>query len=91
MTYSRTDWNQSAIVEALRAAGASVFITSGVRHGFPDLVVGFDNGNEKRTYLLEVKAPDAKLTDDELLFMRKWCGDYHVVRSPEEAVRIIGR
>ena len=87
MTYSRTDWNQSAIVDALRAAGASVFITSGVRHGFPDLVVGF-NG---KTYLLEVKAPDAKLTEDELLFMRKWVGDYHVVRSPEEAIRIIGR
>jgi len=88
MTYSRTDWNQSAIVDALRAAGASVFITSGVRHGFPDLTVGF----EGETYLVEVKVnKKSKWSDDEVLFWHTWRGHKAVVYTPEDALRIIGR
>ena len=33
----------------------------------------------------------AKLTDDEMDFMNAWKGEYYVVRSPEEALEVIGR
>ena len=36
---SRTDRNQSQVVDDLRARGYRVFVTSMVRNGFPDLVV----------------------------------------------------
>jgi Holliday junction resolvase len=87
MTRPRTDNNQGEIVQALRAAGATVAITSGVGQGFPDLVVGINNTN----YLVEVKYHSAPLTEDEIEFLRKWRGHYKVVRSVEEAIRMIGR
>ena len=87
MTHPRTDGNQAEIVKALVKAGARVAITTGVKRGFPDLAVGW-NG---RSILVEVKVGNEKLTDDELDFMQTWKGEYHVVRSAEEALRIIGR
>lgn len=87
MTRPRTDGNQGEIVAALIAAGASVAITTGVKRGYPDLTIGY-NG---KSILIEVKQPGAKLTEDELDFMRSWRGEYHVVRSVDEALRIIQR
>jgi hypothetical protein len=52
-TAARVDENQSAIVDALRAAGCLVCITSQVGKGFPDLLVT----RAGRIYLLEVKRP----------------------------------
>ncbi len=80
---SRTDANQPAIVEALRAAGCSVFVESAHR-GHPwDLVVRHYNS----LYLLEVKSPGERLTPREehiaLLF------PVAVVRSVDEALRAV--
>ena len=56
MTYARkVDANHSLIVKTLREMGCSVFDTSRVAGGFPDLVCG-KNG---KTALVEIKA-DAK-------------------------------
>jgi hypothetical protein len=83
MRNARVDQNQKLIVEALRAAGASVWDTHTLGHGFPGL--------DGKTYLVEVKYHSAPLTDDELSFLRKWRGHYKVIRSVEEALRMIGR
>ena len=50
---SRTDANQTEIVQALRAAHCKVHVTSDAGDGFPDLVVY--SPYQRRLKLLEVK------------------------------------
>jgi len=69
---SKTDTNQTRIVEALRAAGCFVQSLASVGKGCPDLAVGADD----RWMLLEVKdgskpPSGRKLTDDEIKWHRK--------------------
>lgn len=89
----RTDANQTPIVEGLRKIeGVSVWVTSGLGNGFPDLVVGY----QRRNYLLEVKNPlalrgnSSRLTDEEQDFHDAWQGQVAVVESLEDARRRIG-
>lgn len=72
---AKIDANQTRIVDALRAGGATVFITSAVGDGFPDLVVGYCG----ETFLIEVKdgakAPSRRrLTADQERFHGAWTG-----------------
>lgn len=90
MRRGRTDANQTAIVQALRDAGCTVAVTSGVGHGFPDLVVGL----RCRNFLLEVKdaakPPSARaLTPAELAFHARWRGLVKVVTTVEEALAAV--
>ncbi len=87
----KVDANQSEIVQALRAVGASVAITSSLGNGFPDLVVGF----RQRNYLLEVKdgnKPPSKrlLTEEEQRFFKTWSGSAYKVESVTDALTVIG-
>ena len=72
MTYARkVDTNHSLIVKTLRELGCSVFDTSRVAGGFPDLVVG----KNQKTALVEIKADDkAKFTAAQQAFMLNWRG-----------------
>jgi hypothetical protein len=80
----RVDANQDAIVAALRAAGAYVWII-----GLPvDLLVGYKN----HTFLVEIKT-DAKkrLTALQADFFANWSGSTLArVDSPDAALRMIG-
>lgn len=80
---ARVDANQDAIVSALRAAGAYVWIV-----GLPvDLLVGYRN----HTYLVEIKT-DAKkrLTPLQADFFDNWKGGTLArVNSPESALRML--
>jgi hypothetical protein len=81
---ARKDENEAAIVQALRDAGAYVWII-----GLPvDLLVGFKN----RTLLMEVKTDSKKsLTGLQRTFFEKWTGGTLCrVDSPEAALRMIG-
>lgn len=78
----RVDANQAEIVEALRAAGRTVQVISQVGKGCPDLAVGLQG----RTFLLEVKVPGAKLTEDERRWHLAWRGQVAVVTTPQEAI-----
>jgi hypothetical protein len=83
------DFNQPTIIRALENVGASVQSLTRVGHGCPDLLVGY----RRRTFLLEVKNPDAggELNDDQLDWHREWRGQPVVtVETPEEALRAIG-
>ena len=82
----KVDANQAEIVEALRAAGASVTDLSRFGHGVPDLLVGYNF----RNYLLEVKAHSAKLTPSEERWRDNWEGTAFIVRTVEHALRVIG-
>jgi len=83
---AKTDANQAEIVAALRAVGASVFLTHRLGGGFPDLCVGFRNKN----VLMEVKIDKGSLNELEQDFFREWRGQRCVVRSVDEALKVIG-
>ena len=90
MRAARVDENQAAIVDALRKAGASVFITSMVGDSFPDLVAGYGG----TTYLLEVKNPnkpkaDRQLTPKQAVFFAFWRGHVAIVMTPAEALEVV--
>lgn len=90
-TAYKADANQSAVVAALRAAGARVLDIHTVGKGAPDLVVGF----RSKLWLLEVKdgtkvKSARKLPPAELEFHRLWDGYVHVVNSEREALELIG-
>lgn len=81
---ARVDSNQKAIVDALRKAGAYVYII-----GLPvDLLVGYRN----RTILVEIKSSSkSRLTALQRDFFENWCGDGLArVDSPDAALRMLG-
>ena len=71
MTYyaKRVDSNQKEIVKAFKELGCSVFDTSRIGQGFPDLVIG----KNQITVLCEIKKDNkAKFTAAQDLFMMNW-------------------
>lgn len=82
------DSNQNEIVDALRAAGASVEPKlSRVGEGVPDLLVGIRGV----TTVMEVKdgkktASRKRLNDDEKEWHAAWRGSKFVVESVEQAL-----
>ena len=85
--HGRIDENQTAIVDALRAVGATVHSTASLGDGFPDLLVGFRLG----MFLLEVKTEKGVLTPEQRKWHHHWQGrPVIVVRSPQEALIAIG-
>lgn len=85
---AKVDKNQAAIVEALQRMGANVESLADVGRGVPDLLVGYAG----RLILLEIKSrPRARLTTSQAIWHRRWAGyPVYVVRSVEEALRVIG-
>ena len=77
----RRDANEPAIVAALEKVGCKV-----VRSDVVDLIVG----RGKRTWIMEVKTDRGQLTPAQVRNFSDWPGQYNVVRTPEEAVEIVG-
>jgi Holliday junction resolvase len=88
MTYARIDTNHKEIVKALRDAGASVVSLASMKHGCPDLLVGY----EGETLLMEIKKDSkARFTPDQLDFIAKWKGGaVSRVDSVDAALRALG-
>lgn len=87
---AKVDANQGEVVEALRAIGVHVHVTSDMGHGFPDLVT-YKPGHGVR--LVEVKdgakvPSKRKLTKDQCEFARDFPVD--VVESVAEALALFG-
>lgn len=83
---AKVDLNQAEIVSALRAVHAEVEPLHFVGHGVPDLLVSYQGQN----FLLEVKHGNGDLTPDQKVWHRKWVGQVDVVRTPAEALAVIG-
>jgi Holliday junction resolvase len=86
----RVDDNQPEIVKAFRDLGCSVWITSSMGRGAPDLVIGARSIN----LLVEVKdgaksRSKRNLTPDEEKFKERWKGQYCIVSSVEEVVELV--
>ena len=81
---ARVDANQTAVVSALRAAGAYIWII-----GLPvDLLVGYKG----HTFLVEIKnGPKKRLTALQEDFFKNWSGSTLArIDGPEAALRMIG-
>ena len=81
---ARVDENQKTIVDALRKAGAFVWII-----GLPvDLLVGYKG----HTFLVEIKSTSKKrLTSLQADFFENWSGSTLArIDSPEAALRMLG-
>ena len=92
--YPRTDNNQDAIVEAFRAAGATVLSLAAMGKGCPDLIVGYSAGGRGVNLLVEVKdgsKPPSKrrLSADQVRWHAEWRGQVCVVKSVEEALKLL--
>lgn len=88
MSYAkRTDNNHSEIVKTLRQLGCSVFDTSRVGGGYPDLTIGKNN----KTVLVEIKANEkSKFTPAQELFMMNWRGSAVVrINDVDGAIRLV--
>lgn len=81
---ARRDSNEPEIIQALRSVGATVQAIS--IKGCPDLLIGYRGLN----FLLEVKVAKGKLTDDETAWHNAWQGQVGIVRSVDEALKVIG-
>jgi len=93
MRARRTDDNQSALVATFRALGCSVWITSGLGQGAPDLVIA-KGGRKGWMCCVEVKNPEMPpskrvLTDDEQKWLDEWNGPYAIVEKPEQALQLV--
>jgi hypothetical protein len=89
---AKKDTNHNQIARALRDVGYLVHETHQLGAGFPDLTVGgIDRrAGERRVWLVEVKDAKGSLTPDEATFHAAWAGYVHIVRSVDEAYRLVG-
>lgn len=78
---AKRDSNEQPIIEALRAAGATVQQTD-----FCDLIVGYQGEN----FLLEVKSSGGRLTKSQKRLLTDWQGQYAVVWNIDDALEVIG-
>jgi len=91
MIACKVDDNQRDIVKKLRKIpGVTVFITSSIGDGFPDIVVGYKRVN----YLFEIKdgsKPPSrrKLTPAEEKFHDLWTGRVDICNSFEEVIKVL--
>lgn len=90
--HRKRDGNHAELVSQLLGVGYSVLDTADLGHGAPDLIVGTAGFN----LLLEVKNPEQppskrKLTPDEQDFRDSWRGQYAVVETLEDVVRIVAQ
>ena len=89
---ARVDANHDQVVQALRAAGATVQSLAGVGVGVPDLLVGYQG----KTILFEVKdgkkpPSERRLTEQQLEWHGAWRGGpLAVVDGPDAALRVLG-
>lgn len=92
MRARKIDTNQPELVKQMRKLGMTVFITSMVGQGYPDLSASIGGKN----FLFEVKNPanppcERQLTPDEQHFFDTWKGQVDKVETIEDVLRIINK
>jgi hypothetical protein len=88
---AKVDANHDQIVSALRAAGASVQSLAPIGKGCPDLLVATrKKSGETDMFLIEVKSENAKPNEMQKKWHIEWKAPVYVVRTPDEALQVIG-
>ena len=85
----KADSNQAEIVKGLREMGHTVEPLSAVGKGVPDLLVGVRSKPFNVNILMEVKTGTCKMRENQVSWHRRWQGQCCVVRSLEDAVKVI--
>ena len=83
---AKIDEVQPSIVEALRNAGISVVSLAAIGQGVPDLLAAKGD----KYWLIECKGPKGKLTPAQVKFVLDWPGTVHIIRTPDEALKLVG-
>ncbi len=86
--YKKKDNNHNDIFSKLISIpGVSAVDVSSFGRGIGDILVGYAGKN----YLFEIKNPAKKITytSAEVIFRRTWCGNYFIIQSFDEAVKIL--
>lgn len=86
MRAAKIDANQTQVVSALKAAGATVQSLARIGNGCPDLLAAKDG----RMWLFEVKHGKGKTNDLQKRWHIEWNAPVHVVYGPEEALKVLG-
>jgi len=87
----RVDKNQAQIVAELRQAGAVVTDTHTLGAGFGDIVCSHPLARPpSQNWIFEVKVHGGRLTPDEIQWSENWPGQWDVIYSAEDALRIMG-
>ena len=81
----KRDANHADVVGWFYGMGCSVFDTSALGGGFPDLVVGVSGVN----LMVEVKTADGKLTTQQRDLIAVWRGKIHVVCTMDDCIALI--
>jgi hypothetical protein len=89
---AKKDLNHNTIANALRDVGYRVAETHQIGAGFPDLVIGgvHRTTGQPGIWLIEVKDKTGKLTPSELSFHQEWIGYVHIVRTVDDAYKLVG-
>jgi len=89
---ARKDANHNQIAQALRDVGYRVAETHQLGAGFPDLTVGgiHRTTGQKQIWLMEIKDKTGTLTIDEATFHQEWFGYVSIVRTVDDAYRLVG-
>ena len=85
MRACRVDANHRAIVEALEKVGCLVLDLSRIGHGCPDLLVR----RGASWWLVEVKVTSGKLRPAQVAFAQRWTEAVFVVRSVDDALKLV--
>ena len=83
---AKVDLNHGEIVKALRALGVSVQSLANIGKGCPDLLAAKGD----KAWLIEVKGPKGKLTEDQVEFIANWRGVVHIVRTVDDVLNLVG-
>lgn len=83
--YGRVDANHTEMMQAFRDSGCAVLSLASMGKGVPDLLISLGGV----TWLVEVKMPNGKLTDDQVKFFSGWHGCYATVRDIEGVNTVI--
>ena len=84
---SRSDANQSEIVNLFRAAGATVDVMSNVGHGFPDIIVNYRG----LFAIVEIKNGRHTLREKQKEWFANHEGLRFVARDSEDVEKILSR
>jgi hypothetical protein len=84
--FGKVDANQGQIVDALRAIGVSVQSLASIGKGCPDLIAAKGD----KCWVIEVKGPKGSLTPDQEKWIGNWRGVVHIIRTVDEALKLVG-
>lgn len=83
----RKDANHNIIADRFKMNGFTVFDTSQLGYGFPDIVASKGG----RNILVEIKSEIGTLTPAQAKFKDEWQGEYYVVRTVEQADLVVNK